>query len=150
MKKVFTFMFLFMLIFSTYAQAHETEESITHEKEEENLNLSNSKPYIVVDKNDNTRRPTTCPYGNGICDAKSKGVGNVFVNGSFDFDGSCWQCTKCYSIYVTYYDPLLWNFIGDYAVASWYEEIPGTGANVYVNSAGYTSSASLPGVIFNY
>lgn len=91
-----------------------------------------------------------CPFGNGIHDAKARGSATVILNGSLSFYGACWQCTKCYEVIGTEYDPLMFGTIGRYATVSFYEPISMYGAIMYVSSVGYTSSSTLPGYSFSH
>ena len=89
-----------------------------------------------------------CPYGNGICDAVSTGTGKVYLNGNLVIIGGAWQCSKCYTIYVTQNSPLSGYPIGNWASRGWYSPISYNGCIMEVTSISYTSASSIPGVSF--
>jgi len=108
--------------------------------------------YAVIKSNNNSLITpfvvTACPYGNGICEAVSRGTAYVFVNGTHKFTGACWQCSRCKVVYGTQYDPFIHNNLGYWCAAGWSTSIPKTGAVMYVSAVSYTSSRTIPGVAF--
>jgi len=89
-----------------------------------------------------------CPYGNGICDAVSSGIGKVYMNGNLVINGGAYQCSKCYTVYVTQNSPLSGSSIGNWASRGWSYPISYNGCIMEVTSINYTSSSSIPGISF--
>lgn len=111
-----------------------------------------NKQTVIYEDNDtliiNSIAP--CPFGNGIHDAEARGSATVILNGSLSFYGACWQCSNCYEVIGTEYDPLMFGTIGRYATVSFYEPISMYGAIMYVSSVAYTSSSTLQGYSFSH
>lgn len=157
MKRNFIFVFILILSLSSiivYANDEKKESNIEKIIQEQMSKLGIENPVegkdynIVID--DGSKRPTACPYGNGICDAVSHGWGLLYVDDNYVFSGCIWQCSNCHTVYITEYDPLWDGTIGRWASMSYSEPLSGTTTFVFSNGYSSTSSSTIPGINFSY
>jgi hypothetical protein len=153
MRKILSVCLILVILLSPATFANDVREEGYKNDISVIVNKHNAKELTIIIGNETaegTRVVTNCPYGNGICDAKSNGRATVIVNGSIVINGSAFQCQNCYMVFATQYHPLQFNMIGNYATASYPELIGGGGIQMYVSSIGYTTLNTLPGVRFRY
>lgn len=148
MKKLVLCLMVMLLISSTYV----TSDAISSFGDSSELTVIPLESIHLHEKDLNIgvfpNVVSACPYGNGICDAVSSGIGKVYLNGNLVINGGAWQCSKCYTVYVTQNSPLSGYSIGNWASRGWSSPISYNGCIMYVTSINYTSSSSIPGVSF--
>lgn len=99
-------------------------------------------PYVIA----------PCPYG--VHDMISRGGGTLYKNGVQVFDGGySFQCTKCYEILVSDYNPGGYaGWLGTYGTAAMDEMVAAGWVDLDVKSTGYyySNSVPFPGYTFRY
>lgn len=106
---------------------------------------------VIEDDEDNvgTEAVEVC-QGHATHDMVASGIGFVYKGTFPDTNmlmisgGQAWQCSRCYLVLVTEWDPLETFYVGNYAFSQYSEPINHSGCVMWTNTVKFTSDSRVP------